>query len=109
MRLAMIPGVGPRLRQALLERFGSAAAVLAAAPSELREVQGIGSKLARIIAAAVEQIAVEQEISLCRQQGIEILTELHDQYPRMLREIHDPPGVLFVRGNPSTPLAGRIA
>ena len=41
LRLAMISGVGPRIRQGLLERFGSARAVLSAAPSELREVQGV--------------------------------------------------------------------
>jgi DNA processing protein len=26
------------------------------------------------------------------------LTESHAQYPRLLREIHDPPSVLFVKG-----------
>ena len=98
LRLAMISGVGPRIRQALLERFSSPRAVLAAAPDELREVQGVGPKLARSIAAA-EQIDVEQEIALCRQHGIQILTQSDDAYPRVLREIHDPPGVLFVRGN----------
>jgi DNA processing protein len=30
--------------------------------------------------------------------GIDILTEKHSCYPRLLKEIHDPPGVLFVRG-----------
>jgi DNA processing protein len=98
LRLAMVQGVGPRIRRALLERFGSARAVLAAAPSELREVQGVGPKLARGIADAVEQIDAEQEIVTCREHRIEILTESHPGYPRMLREIHDPPGVLFVRG-----------
>ena len=99
LRLAMISGVGPRIRQALLGRFGAARAVLAAAPSELREVPGVGPKLARNIAAAGEQIDVEGELAICREHGIEILTESHEHYPRMLREIHDPPGVLFVRGS----------
>ena len=99
LRLAMISGVGPRIRQALLERFGSARAVLAAAPGELCEVQGVGPKLARSVAAAGDEIDVEREIALCRQHGIQILTESDDAYPRMLREIHDPPGVLFLRGD----------
>jgi DNA processing protein len=98
LRLAMVSGVGPRTGRALLERFGSAKAVLAAAESELCEVPGVGPKLAASI-AAVEPIEAEQEIALCRQHGIQILTESHEQYPRMLREIHDPPGVLFVRGS----------
>ena len=98
LRLSLISGVGPRIRQALLERFGSARAALAAAPSELREVYGVGPKLTHKIAGADHEIDVEAEIALCREHGIDIFTEAHTAYPRILREIHDPPGVLFVRG-----------
>jgi len=98
LRLSLISGVGPRIRKALLERFGSARAVFAAAPSELRALQGVGPKLTQKIAQAEQEIDVEAEIALCREHGIDILTEGHAAYPRALREIHDPPGVLFVRG-----------
>jgi DNA processing protein len=98
LRLSLVFGVGPRIRKALLERFGTARAALAAAPSELQTVYGVGPKLTKNIAAADHQIDVEAEIALCRQHGIDILTEAHAAYPRALREIHDPPGVLFVRG-----------
>ncbi|MEN6558937.1 MAG: DNA-processing protein DprA, partial [Thermoguttaceae bacterium] len=98
LRLSLIPGVGPRHRKDLLERFGTAKAVLAAAASQLREVYGVGPKLAHAIVEADHQIDVEAEIALCRQHDIAILTESHAEYPRALREIHDPPGVLFVRG-----------
>ncbi|MEE8451926.1 MAG: DNA-processing protein DprA [Thermoguttaceae bacterium] len=98
LRLSLIPGVGPMIRQSLLERFGSARAVLEAAPSQLQTVPGVGPKLMRKITEDAEQIDVQGEIDLCRQHGVEIVMESHDHYPRMLREIHDPPGVLFVRG-----------
>lgn len=98
LRLCLVSGVGPRIRKALLERFGSAKAVLAAAPSELRDVFGVGPKLTHNIANADHEIDVEAEIALCREHSINILTESHASYPRVLREIHDPPGVLFVRG-----------
>ena len=98
LRLSLISGVGPRIRKALLERFGTARAALAAAPSELRDVPGVGPKLTHKIAGADHEINVEAEIALCREQGIDILTESSTAYPRALREIHDPPGVLFVRG-----------
>jgi DNA processing protein len=98
LRLSLISGVGPRIRKALLERFGTARAALAAAPSELRSVEGVGPKITQKIASAQEEIDVEAEIALCRQHGIDILTEAHRGYPRVLREIYDPPGVLFVRG-----------
>ena len=98
VRLSMISGVGPLLRKALLEEFGTAAAVLSAAPSDLRRVQGIGPELTRRIAVAREDIDVQAELDLCTANGIAILSECDPAYPRALREIHDPPGILFVRG-----------
>jgi DNA processing protein len=98
LRLALVPGVGPRIRQLLLDRFGSPEAVLAAAPGELRSVQGVGPKLCERIMAADREIDAEAEIELCDENGIDILTESNDGYPRLLEEIPDPPGVLFVRG-----------
>ncbi len=99
LRLALVPGIGPRMTQALLERFGTADAVLQAAPSELREVQGIGVKLSQAIARAPSAEDVAAEIERCRQFGISLLTPQHNEYPRLLREIHDPPAVIFARGN----------
>jgi DNA processing protein len=98
LRLSMIAGVGPRLRKALLEAFGSASAVLAAAPSDLRQVQGIGAELTRRIAVAKNEIDVQAELDLCAAEDIAILAETDPKYPRSLREIHDPPGILFMRG-----------
>ncbi|MCX7426280.1 MAG: DNA-processing protein DprA [Planctomycetia bacterium] len=98
LRLSLIPGVGPLTRRALLARFGSPEAVFRAAPDELRSVHGVGPKLMRSIVAAGDEIDPESEIALCRANDVAILTEADEAYPRMLREIHDPPGVLFVRG-----------
>ena len=96
--LSLISGVGPKSRQSLLAHFGTPAAVLAAAPSELRSVPGIGPKLAGAILRARQEIDAAAEIAFCRQNGVSIVAESDAAYPRALREIHDPPGVLFVRG-----------
>lgn len=98
LRLSLVPGVGPRMRRALLERFGTSAAVLRAAPSELREVRGVGPKLVRKIVAAGEEVHAEEEVALCREHGIAIVTQSEPGYPDLLGQIPDPPGVLFVRG-----------
>jgi len=98
VRFCLIPGVGPRTRKKLLACFGTPKAILAAAPSELREIEGVGPKLVEKIRRAPEEIPAEAEIALCRQHDITILTESHAEYPRLLREIPDPPGLLFVRG-----------
>jgi DNA processing protein len=98
VRLALVSGVGPRHRQDLLARFGSAAAVLAANSDSLQQVQGIGPKIAARIVAAHTEIDAEAELALAAEHGIDVLTEADDAYPRPLRQIHDPPGVLFRRG-----------
>ena len=95
--LSMIAGIGPLLQQNLLERFGSAAAVLRAPPSELRTVQGVGPQLSRAISTARRNDVIE-EIKRCQANNIRIVHRQATEYPRMLREIHDPPGVLYVRG-----------
>ncbi len=107
LTLTMVPGVGPRMRQRLLERFGTAEAVLRAAPSELQSVPRVGSKLCRAIATAYDEIDAAAEIELCRRTQIDIVAEGNEQYPRALCELPDPPAVLFVRGKlePSDALA----
>ena len=97
LRLCMVSGVGPRMRKVLLERFGSAANIFKAAPSELREVDGVGPKLLRALIAAEREIDVAKEIAYCRDNQITLLLESNAAYPRPLKDIHDPPGVLFVR------------
>jgi DNA processing protein len=98
LRLALAPGVGPKTRKSLLARFGSASAALDAAPSELREAPGVGPKLCRTISSAKDEIDAEGELELCRKNRIAILIEGQPEYPRLLREIPDPPGVLFCLG-----------
>jgi DNA processing protein len=98
VRLALVSGVGPRHRQDLLARFGSPAAILAANTDELQSVSGIGPKIAARIAAAHHEIDAAAELALAAEHGIDVVTEADDDYPRTLRQIHDPPGVLFRRG-----------
>lgn len=98
VRLSLVSGVGPRTRKSLLERFGSAAATLAAPPSQLREVPGVGAKIARAIVEARQTIDVEAELRLCHEHGLTVLVDRDARYPAMLNQIHDPPSVLYLRG-----------
>ncbi|MBT5017475.1 DNA-processing protein DprA [Planctomicrobium sp.] len=96
IQLNLTQGLGPRLQSLLLARFGSAEAVFQANGSELLAVQGIGPKVSAMItsgrsfeAAHVEyQKAVSHEISIVPISSID--------YPRSLKEICDPPPVLYV-------------
>lgn len=98
LTLALTTGIGPRLRKALLEHFGTAQAVLAAAPSDLRNVQGIGQKLCRSIVQARQEVDAARELAECARQGVTVLAESEEAYPSSLKSIPDAPGILFVRG-----------
>src|SRR5439155_26022513 len=81
-----------------------------AAASDLCAVEGIGPKLSRNIALARTQTDIEAELGDCQRSGVQVLVESQPGYPEPLRTIHDPPGVLFVRGElvPSDGLAVAI-
>jgi DNA processing protein len=98
VRLALVSGVGPITRQALIQRFGSPEAVFAASINELREVKGVGQKLAAAIQAAPREVDAEEELAFCAKHEIQILLDTDEGYPARLKEICDPPGVLFLQG-----------
>jgi DNA processing protein len=98
VRLSLVMGIGPRLRQNLLARFGSIAAVLRADRDELCQVDRIGPKLAVEIVEAPDEAHAARQMDEAARNGIEVLTLSDSRYPRLLREIHDPPAVLYMRG-----------
>ena len=98
VRLACVPGVGSRLRQRLLARFGSPQAVFAASAAELSTVDKLGPKLAQLIPEFATSPIAEETLDLCRRRQVELLLEGSPGYPRLLGQIDDPPGVLFLRG-----------
>jgi DNA processing protein len=99
LRLALVTGVGPRTRRELLERFGSPQAVLAASTDDLQRVPGVGPTLSRRIREARDSTDWEQVLATCRQHEIAVMLEDDPDYPPLLREIHDPPGLLFLWGD----------
>ncbi len=96
--LNMLEGVGPiRVRQ-LIEAFGDAQSVLAASEPQLRRVHSIGAEVARGIAGWENAVDLSGELKRIQEYGCEVVTPSDAVYPRWLREIYDPPIVLYVRG-----------
>ncbi|MBW3540676.1 MAG: DNA-processing protein DprA [Planctomycetes bacterium] len=98
LRLNMVPGVGPRIRESLLEAFGTPQAVFAARGEQLRQVPGVGTKLALAILEQRETDSPHRELARCRDAGIRLVAVLDDVYPVALEKICDPPGILYCRG-----------
>jgi len=99
VRLTLVAGVGPRTCRALIERFGSAGDVLDTPTSVLRDVPGVGPKVAEKVARARREIDARAELQLCRRMGVRAVPLGADGYPPMLGDIPDPPSLIYVRGS----------
>jgi len=99
LKLSMTRGIGIRTYKALIEKLGSAEAIFRASRMELESIPGIGVKLANAIIETSRNIDVESELNLARKNNIRILPYTSDQYPGHLKNIYDPPLVLYVKGS----------
>jgi DNA processing protein len=98
LALHLVPGLGPRLTAALLERFGSAAVVLKASPAQLQEVPHIGAKLAQDLWQAMQRLDVEEELAAIARAHVRLIARGTADYPSSLENIQGPPLLLYVRG-----------
>ena len=98
LRLVLVKEIGPIGIRRLLERFGSAEAVFSAGMHELQEVERIGPKAARAIREGPTEEDARAELEKVRAAGARIVTIDESGYPVMLKSIHDPPPVLYVKG-----------
>lgn len=97
--LNMVPRIGPVRVRRLLEALGSPSGVLRASVSKLESIEGIGPEAAKSICNWESRVDLGAELALVREAGAKVLTLADPSYPRALREIHDPPTVLYVRGD----------
>ncbi len=98
LAVTLVPGLGPRLTAALLERFGSATAARQALAEDLREIPHIGAKLANEFANALRTVDVDAEIQRLERFGVSLLALGAGAYPTLLASIADPPPLLYIRG-----------
>ncbi len=102
LTLTAVPGLGPALTHRLLTVFGSPAEVLAAG-QDVARVEGIGKRLASIFTSRscldTARSWAKHELSRLRQTGIHLICCDDSLYPSRLHTIHDPPVVLYCRGN----------
>ena len=96
--LNMIPQMGPVRLRRLLDAFGSAEKILLARADQLAAIDGIPRALAENISRWQEFADPTAELKKAADLGAHVITAEDAEYPSALREIHDPPIVLYVRG-----------
>lgn len=93
----LVPGIG-RVRFSRLERyFPDLEAAWNATPAELAEA-GLDQRSVRALQWARSRFSLDEEMNKLERFKVTPITWSQDAYPRRLREIYDPPPVLYVKG-----------
>jgi DNA processing protein len=101
--LLSIEGVGPAKVRSLLAKFRKTEKILSADYDSLLKVDGISSNLAKRIHSSNRNYQntkdwLEGELSKLEKLNAEIITVWDDSYPKILKNIYDPPLILQIKG-----------
>lgn len=98
LTLVHTKGLGPSLLRKLLEGLGSVDEILSASDSKLRQA-GVSDKVISSL-RNIDQASIQTDFDwMAEDQDRSIIIRDCAQYPRLLKEIADPPLVLYVRGD----------
>ncbi|NWF82849.1 MAG: DNA-protecting protein DprA [Bryobacteraceae bacterium] len=95
--LSLVPGLGARKSVQLLQSFGSVESLFRATKSELMAA-GLPSGLAQSVASGCAFDAASEQVERIKSAGAALLPLVDELYPEQLRQIYDPPVVLYALG-----------
>lgn len=100
VQLALTRGLGPRRIARLLQHFENAERVCSASAQELLRVDGFSSKLGQSVFEELQEAAalVDEELRIIEEYGVSLVSIEHQNYPPLLRQIQDPPPLLYLKG-----------
>jgi DNA processing protein len=98
LALALTPGLGPTRARKLAEFFGSIEAVFHASLTEL-EAAGIPAVSAQALGTGKALQLAQEEAAKAAGLAVRMVSQADQHYPENLKQIYDPPLVLYVRGD----------
>jgi DNA processing protein len=96
--LNMMERIGPVGVRSLVSVLGSANAIFDASEKALQQADGIGPELARSLMRQRDHVRLEAELEHAAETDTRLITPLDEEYPDALRQIHDPPLALYIKG-----------
>ena len=98
--LNALPNIGPITTNRLLEELGGdPRAIFTAGRNRLESVKGVGPAIGQTIAQWCEHFVRAREEKRLAETGATFITTRDDAYPKLLRQIHDPPIGLYCKGS----------
>ena len=98
IHLNLIPGIGNHTIRRLLAAFGSAEKSLAATSEELAQIDGLTPDVRQHLIDGRSRAPLAQELELIEQHQCHIVTLNDESYPPLLKQISDPPVLLYITG-----------
>lgn len=99
LALKMIPNLGNITYRRLLDRFGDPTNVFNARLHELLKVEGIRAETAKRIVSNEWEGDPQEELQGLKKIGARLITIFDSSYPMDLKQIHDPPPLLYLKGS----------
>jgi DNA processing protein len=93
----MVRGIGAVRLQALIDHFGDVASAWQGDAAELRSA-GLSGKVVERLTELRGTLDLDKLCERILAQGIQVLTWQDERYPARLKEIEQPPPVLYIRG-----------
>jgi DNA processing protein len=97
--LRMVEGIGDVTLRDLIAHFKDPSIVFNASKRELLRVDGIGEKTADAIKGFSRWDDVERELERCRKAGVSLSALTDAEYPLNLKEIYNPPSLIYRKGS----------
>ena len=98
LALGLTPGLGPRLTGKLLSHFGEPEQIFSGNEKELTS-RGLPSAVAQSLIRREALPRAEKELVKLREIGGQLVHWEESEYPSRLKEIYDPPPLLYVKGD----------
>lgn len=97
--LSLVSDLGAIRFKHLLDYFGSPRAILEADEDELRNVGGIGGKIASEISSLNSKPRlIQEELKKIERSKVSVISIFDKDYPVNLKSIYDPPFILYIKG-----------
>lgn len=97
--LGSLPGVGSTRFMALMKYFGSAKNVFESSKEQLVNCREIGEVTADIIFKNRDIEKIDRYLKKVQENEIKVYTMEEEAYPENLRNIFDPPPIIYVKGD----------
>jgi len=91
--------VGHRTIQLLKQRYATLTDAIFAPASELEQIPGIRKPTIASILEKRNSGVLQKELNLLKKSGCSLVAVCEDNYPTQLKQIHNPPLVLYIKGN----------